>query len=49
MAGDHWIYQGRQYHQWFGHGTAPKEIKEALTKGEHDSLFDLANVGQRID
>lgn len=24
MAGnDSWIYQGRQYHQWFGHGTKP--------------------------
>ncbi len=23
MANGNWIYQGRQYHQWFGHGTAP--------------------------
>ena len=23
MGSGTWIYQGRQYHQWFGHGTAP--------------------------
>ncbi len=26
MAQDTWQYQGRQYHQWFGHGTAPKSF-----------------------
>lgn len=24
-----WEDQGRQYHMWFGHGTAPKTLKEA--------------------
>ena len=23
MSNDSWEYQGRQYHQWFGHGTKP--------------------------
>ena len=42
-----WIYQGRQYHQWFGHGTAPKE-EEALPP-EPGSLFDPLSVSQRLE
>jgi hypothetical protein len=26
---DHWVYQGRQYHMWFGHGTAPGQEEDA--------------------
>jgi hypothetical protein len=45
---EHWRYQGRQYHQWFGHGTAPKEEKEA-EPAKPGSLFDPLSVGQRVD
>jgi len=45
---EHWRYQGRQYHQWFGHGTAPKEDKEA-EPAKPGSLFDSLSVGQRVD
>jgi len=45
---EHWRYQGRQYHQWFGHGTAPKEEKEAVP-AKPGSLFDPLSVGQRVD
>lgn len=44
----HWIYQGRQYHQWFGHGTAPREANEGAAAAP-GSLFDPASIGQRID
>lgn len=45
---EHWQYQGRQHHQWFGHGTAPKDGKgQAPTKP--GSLFDPFSVGQRVD
>lgn len=26
-----WEDQGRQYHQWFGHGTAPKQAKDTAS------------------
>lgn len=44
---DHWMYQGRQSHGWFGTGTAPKE-------GDDDGavandLFRPANASQRVD
>ena len=45
-SNDHWMYQGRQYHQWFGHGTAPKEAPEPIRPG---SLFDPASIVQRLD
>lgn len=45
---EHWRYQGRQYHQWFGHGTAPREEKEAGS-AKPGSLFDPLSVGQRVD
>jgi len=48
VANNYWMYQGRQYHQWFGHGTAPKEEKEAGPP-KPGSLFDPLNVGQRVD
>lgn len=38
--------RGRQYHQWFGHGTAPKEDAGPARPG---GLFDPASVGQRIN
>ncbi len=41
------MYQGRQYHQWFGHGTAPKEEKEAGPP-KPGSLFDPLSAGQRV-
>jgi len=25
VGSDSWVYQGRQYHMWFGHGTKPKD------------------------
>ena len=37
MSNDGWQWQGRQYHQWFGDGTKPK-----------DDLFAPDNAGQRI-
>ena len=45
-ANNHWIYQGRQYHQWFGHGTAPRDDTDPVRPG---SLFDPASVAQRLD
>lgn len=48
VANNHWMYQGRQYHQWFGHGTAPKEEKETGPP-KPGSLFDPLSVGQRLD
>ena len=45
-ANNHWMYQGRQYHQWFGHGTAPKEDPDPARPG---SLFDPASIAQRLD
>lgn len=45
-ANNHWMYQGRQYHQWFGHGTAPKEDPDPIRP---DSLFDPASIAQRLD
>ena len=44
---DHWMYQGRQYHQWFGHGTAPKEARD--TRPASAGLFDPQGAGQRVD
>lgn len=46
-ANNHWMYQGRQYHQWFGHGTAPKE--EDVGPARAGSLFDPASIAERID
>ncbi len=48
VVSEHWRYQGRQYHQWFGHGTAPREEKEAGS-AKPGSLFDPLSVGQRVD
>ena len=45
---EHWQYQGRQHHQWFGHGTAPKDGK-GQAPAKPGSLFDPFSVGQRID
>ncbi len=48
VVNEYWMYQGRQYHQWFGHGTAPNED----TASGHPAtagLFDALSVGRRID
>lgn len=45
---DHWVYQGRQSHGWFGTGTAPKdEADDASAKS--NELFRPANASQRVD
>jgi hypothetical protein len=35
-----WEDQGRQYHEWFGHGTAPVKLKPIADKASptEDSL-----------
>ena len=43
---DHWIYQGRQSHGWFGTGTAPKDIDSPAGTNE---LFRPSNAGERVD
>ena len=42
---DHWIYQGRQRHGWFGSGTAPEDDLAE----EQNALFRPANADQRVD
>jgi len=42
-----WENQGRQYHMWFGHGTAGSNDK--LPKAGADPLFAAGNVELRID
>lgn len=46
---NHWMYQGQQCHQWFGHRTAPKEAKDEAGPAAPGSMFDPASVGQRVD
>ena len=46
MAGESWVYQGRQSHGWFGTGTAPKDDDPAGRQAP-DGLFDPANTSQR--
>ena len=41
---DHWMYQGRQSHGWFGNGTAPKD-----DVAEANELFRPPNAGERVD
>ncbi len=45
---EHWIYQGRQSHGWFGNGTAPEDGTGKASAGAN-RLFDHANAGQRVD
>ena len=45
---EHWQYQGRQQHQWFGHGTAPKDGKGQV-RAEPATFFDPFSTSQRID
>ena len=40
MAGESWIYQGRQHHMWFGHGTKPKDGSDG-TPGTLDARIRL--------
>jgi hypothetical protein len=42
-----WEDQGRQYHMWFGHGTAP--AKGEASEMERNDLFGPGNFGPRID
>jgi hypothetical protein len=42
-----WEDQGRQYHGWFGHGTAL--AGDAPRTGGAGPMFDPANVAARID
>lgn len=47
---DHWIYQGRQSHGWFGTGTAPKDdATDADGSAAANDLFRPANADQRVD
>jgi hypothetical protein len=32
MVAMSWEDQGRQYHEWFGHGTAPVKLKPIVDK-----------------
>ncbi|HJS85159.1 MAG TPA: hypothetical protein VJ779_06830 [Acetobacteraceae bacterium] len=49
-ASDHWIYQGRQEHGWFGTGTAPpNDPAPGPADKDADNLFAVANAGKRID
>jgi hypothetical protein len=45
---EHWVYQGRHEHGWFGHGTAPKADKDGSDQ-RGGRLFDLGGVGPRVD
>ena len=51
MAGnDSWMYQGRQYHMWFGDGTKPKDAKTpSVAEDVLPSLPDrIHNVGHTL-
>ncbi len=45
---EHWMYQGRQQHGWFGSGTAPPRD---VDKPYYDfgTLFDPSNIAKRVD
>ena len=47
---DSWVYQGRQYHMWFGHGTKPKDAKSgSVPQDVLPSLQDrIHNVGHTL-
>ena len=44
---DHWVYQGRQSHGWFGTGTAPKDADDDAA-GTNE-LFRPSNASERVD
>jgi hypothetical protein len=47
---DHWIYQGRQEHGWFGDGTAPpNDNPDKTADNRSGGLFATTNIGERID
>ncbi len=51
MAGnDSWMYQGRQYHMWFGDGTKPQDAKtSSVAEDVLPSLQDrIHNVGHTL-
>ena len=45
---DHWVYQGRQSHGWFGNGTAAKD-GGSNAPAEANGLFRAANASQHAD
>ena len=44
---NHWMYQGRQSHGWFGNGTAPKDGDDDAAGA--NELFRPSNAGERVD
>ncbi len=44
---DHWMYQGRQSHGWFGNGTAPKDGNDDVAGA--NELFRPSNASERVD
>lgn len=50
VGSDGWVYQGRQYHMWFGHGTKPKDAKPgSAPKDALPSLQDrIHDVGHTL-
>lgn len=44
---DHWMYQGRQSHGWFGTGTAPKDGDDDAAGA--NELFSPSNASERVD
>jgi hypothetical protein len=54
VPNEHWRYQGRQYHTWFGHGTAPKDGEDGASFDDQSpaalkALLNPANVAQRVE
>ena len=41
---DGWIYQGRQYHQWFGHGTKPRDDAETTLETLDERIHGLGHT-----
>lgn len=50
VGNDSWLYQGRQYHMWFGNGTKPKDAKmPSVAADVLPSLQDrIHNVGHTL-
>lgn len=46
MANDSWMYQGRQHHMWFGHGTKPTDPKSAAPAG--DLIQRIGAIGHAL-
>ncbi len=50
VGNESWIYRGRQYHMWFGHGTAPMDASpQPAAKDVLPSLQDrIHNLGHTL-